>query len=50
MTSFVNEGARIINKHNGENFNIWKFKLQINLVIYKPLGYFRKKLTKLHLE
>lgn len=32
MTSFDDEGARIIDKFNGKNFDIWKFKLKMGLV------------------
>ena len=31
MTSLKGEGIRVIDKFNGENFNIWKFKLDMNL-------------------
>lgn len=31
MVSFEGEGARLIDKFNGENFNTWKFKLEIRL-------------------
>lgn len=31
MASLKDEGARLINKFYGENFNIWKFKLEMEL-------------------
>lgn len=31
MASLRDEGARLINKFYGENFNIWKFKLEMEL-------------------
>lgn len=31
MASFEGEGARTIDKINGENFNLWKYKLEMRL-------------------
>ena len=31
MTSFESKAARIIDKFNGENFNLWKFKIKMLL-------------------
>jgi hypothetical protein len=31
MTSFEGENARVIDKFNGENFNLWKFKMEMVL-------------------
>jgi hypothetical protein len=30
MASFEGESARVIDKFNGENFNLWKFKIVEN--------------------
>jgi hypothetical protein len=31
MASFEGTSARVINKFNGENFNLWKFKMEMVL-------------------
>jgi hypothetical protein len=31
MASFEGESARVIDKFNGENFNLWKFKMEMVL-------------------
>lgn len=31
MTTLEGEGARFINKFNGDDFNLWKFKLKMKL-------------------
>jgi hypothetical protein len=31
MTSFEGESARVIDKFNGENFSLWKFKMEMVL-------------------
>ncbi len=31
MASFDGESARVIDKFKGENFNLWKFKMEIVL-------------------
>lgn len=31
MASLDNEGARVVDKFNGEKFNLWKFKLEMEL-------------------
>lgn len=31
MASFEGERARVTNKFNGENFNLWKFKIEMLL-------------------
>lgn len=31
MTSFAGEGIEAINKFNEKNFNLWKFKLEMEL-------------------
>lgn len=32
MKTFKSEAARVIDKFNGENFNIWKFKIKMLLI------------------
>ncbi len=33
MASFEGESARVIDKFNGENFNLWKFKMEMVLAV-----------------
>lgn len=36
MASFEDDGARVIDKFNGENFNLGKFKLEMGLGFIDP--------------